>query len=65
MLDLRLVAASVAMLVALMSMALAEPGKDQPDPPVQASSEARPLRVILPAPWEPSKSRVEQDQASK
>jgi hypothetical protein len=52
MLDVRLVATCVAMSVALMSVALAEPTKDQAPSSIQSSTEARPIRVILPAPWE-------------
>ena len=65
MLDLRLLAASVAMLVAMMSGALADPGKDQPHPGAEAAAETRPIRVILPAPWEPNTSQTKQAQASK
>lgn len=54
MLDLRLVATSLAMLIALLSVALADPVKDQARPAVQSAAEARPIRVILPAPWEPA-----------
>jgi hypothetical protein len=65
MLDLRLVTTSVAVLVALISVALAEPVKDQAAPVVQSAPEARPIRVILPAPWEPTKGQAESVQASK
>jgi hypothetical protein len=44
---------SLAMLTALMSVALAEPTKDQ------GQAEARPIRVILPAPWEPAPTQAE------
>ncbi|MDD1535229.1 MULTISPECIES: hypothetical protein [unclassified Bradyrhizobium] len=54
MLDVRLVTTSLAMLIALMSVALAEP-KDQ----VRPAAEARPIRVILPAPWEPATTQAE------
>ncbi len=64
MLDLRVVATSFAMLVALVSVALAEPAKDQPSAS-QSSAEARPIRVVLPAPWEPAKGQAQQVQASK
>ncbi|MDD1530072.1 hypothetical protein WI560_22895 [Bradyrhizobium sp. A11] len=55
MLDVRLVTTSLAMLIALMSVALAEPTKDQGRP----AAEARPIRVILPAPWEPATTQAE------
>ena len=59
MLDLRLAATALAMLVAMVSVAIAEPAKDQPQETAQASAETRPIRVILPAPWEPSKGQGE------
>ncbi|MHB0768808.1 hypothetical protein [Bradyrhizobium sp. 5.13L] len=66
MLDLRLVTTSAAMLVGLMAVALAEPVKDQAAPAGQSSAEARPIRVVLPAPWEPAtRSHGETTQASK
>lgn len=65
MLDVRIVTTSLAMLVAAMSVALSEPVKNQTAPAVQSAGEARPIRVILPAPWEPAKGQVEQVQASK
>lgn len=65
MLDLRLVTTSLAVLVALISVALAEPVKDQAAPAVQNANEARPIRVILPAPWEPTKGQAESVQSSK
>ena len=58
MLDLRLVTTALAMLMALMTVALAEPAKDQMRPAAQAA-EARPIRVILPAPWEPATTQAE------
>jgi hypothetical protein len=65
MLDLRLVTTSLALLAALMSVALADPVKDQPSPVVQSAPETRPIRVILPALWEPTKGQAESVQASK
>ncbi|UWU90771.1 hypothetical protein [Bradyrhizobium sp. CB1015] len=65
MLDVRLVTTSLAVLVALISVALAEPVKDQAAPVVQSAPEARTIRVILPAPWEPTKSQAESVQSSK
>ena len=59
MLDVRLLATLIAMSMALMSVAFAEPTKDQAQPMVQAASEARPVRVILPAPWEPNERQAE------
>lgn len=59
MLDVRLVTTSLAMLIALMSVALAEPTKDQARPAAQAASEVRPIRVILPAPWEPATAQAD------
>jgi hypothetical protein len=56
MLDLRLVAVSLPTLAALMSVAFADPAKDrlQDKAKAQSSVEARPVRVILPASWEPN-----------
>lgn len=58
MLDVRLMAASVVTFMALMSIAVAEPDKDRSQEQakinVQSSVEARPVRVILPASWEPN-----------
>ena len=66
MLDLRLVTTSAAMLVAMMAVALADPVKDQARPAVQAATEARPIRVVLPAPWEPAtRSQTETTQSAK
>ncbi|WP_407188576.1 hypothetical protein [Bradyrhizobium centrosematis] len=59
MLDVRLVTTSLAMLIALLSVALAEPAQDQARPAIQGASEARPIRVILPAPWEPARPQAE------
>jgi len=59
MLDLRLVATSLAMLIALFSVALADPAKDQAKPAVQSAADARPIRVILAAPWEPATKQAE------
>lgn len=58
MLDVRLMAASVVTFMALMSIAIAEPDKDRSQEQAkinaQSSVEARPVRVILPASWEPN-----------
>ncbi len=59
MLDLRLVTTSLAMLIALLSVALAEPVKDQVRPAAQGAAEARPIRVVLPAPWEPATTQAD------
>jgi hypothetical protein len=59
MLDVRLVATCIAMSVAFMSVALAEPTKDEAPSNVQSSTEARPIRVILPAPWESGNPQTE------
>ncbi|WP_339031732.1 hypothetical protein WI604_09505 [Bradyrhizobium symbiodeficiens] len=59
MLDLRLVATSLAMLIALLSVALADPAREQVRPAVQGATDARPIRVILPAPWEPATTQAE------
>lgn len=63
MLDVRLVTTSLAMLIALLSVALAEPAKDQARPAVQNTGEVRPIRVILPAPWEPAKTQADAQSA--
>ncbi|WP_440641669.1 hypothetical protein ACSHT2_11515 [Bradyrhizobium sp. PUT101] len=65
MLNVRLVTTSLAMLVALMAATAAEPVKDQAAPVVQSSAEAHPIRVILPAPWETTKSQGEPVKSSK
>jgi hypothetical protein len=66
MLDLRLVTTSAAMLVGLVAVALAEPVKDHAPAAGQSAAEARPIRVVLPAPWEPAtRSQGEATQASK
>ncbi|PSO16088.1 hypothetical protein [Bradyrhizobium sp. MOS003] len=59
MLDLRLATTSLAMLIALLSVALADPVKDQARPAAQGTAEARPIRVILPAPWEPATTQAD------
>jgi hypothetical protein len=63
MLDLRLVAVSLTTLAALMSVAFADPAKDrlqeQDKAKAQSSVEARPVRVILPASWEPNVREAE------
>ncbi|WP_094891320.1 hypothetical protein [Bradyrhizobium amphicarpaeae] len=59
MLDLRLVATSLAMLIALLSVALADSAKDQARPDAQIAATARPIRVILPAPWEAATKQAE------
>ncbi|WP_049820325.1 hypothetical protein [Bradyrhizobium japonicum] len=63
MLDVRLVTTSLAMLIALMSVALAEPTKDRAASAVQGDAEVRPIRVILPAPWEPAATRADAQPA--
>ncbi|WP_245444418.1 hypothetical protein [Bradyrhizobium sp. Y36] len=63
MLDMRVVTTSLAMLIALVSVALAEPIKDQARPAAQGTSEARPIRVILPAPWEPATAQADAQSA--
>jgi hypothetical protein len=65
--DMRLAATTVAILVALMSVSLADAVKgklpevtsDKAQPVAQSSTETRPIRVILPATWEPSKAQAE------
>lgn len=72
MLDLRLAATALAMLVALVSVSLADAVKDKsPDsaddvgePVARSSAESRPIRVVLPASWEPSEKQAE-TQSSK
>ncbi|WP_063921345.1 hypothetical protein [Bradyrhizobium sp. DOA1] len=66
MLDLRVVTTSTAMLIAMMAVALAEPVKDKAPVAGQSATEARPIRVVLPAPWEPAtRSQGEMTNASK
>ena len=67
MLDLRVVATTLVMLAALVSVSLADSVKDKSpeiakekaQPVVSTSVETRPIRVILPASWEPSKGQTE------
>ena len=61
MLDLRLLTAAAAVMVALMSVALAEPTRDQTPVASQGSTDARPVhvRVIFPAPWEQNTPQTE------
>jgi len=67
MLDLRVAATTLAILAALVSVSLAdtvkdklpEDTKDKAQPVAQTSVETRPIRVILPASWEPSKGQAE------
>lgn len=65
--DLRLAATTLAILTALMSIALADHDKDMLPEPVsehkaqpiaQGSAQARPIRVILPASWEPNNGQA-------
>ena len=65
MLDVRLVTTSLATLAALMTVAVAEPVKDKAAPVAQGPAEARPIRVILPAPWEPATGQREAVQSAK
>lgn len=65
MLDVRLVTTSLAMLVALMAVALAEPVRDPAPSAVQSTSEGRPIRVILAAPWEPANRQSEPAKSTK
>jgi hypothetical protein len=59
MLDVRLLATALALTAALMSVALAEPAKDKLHPTnAQSAVEARPVRVVLPAPWEAKQPEV-------
>lgn len=56
----RLFLTSVGLSLTLFSAALAgEPTKDQVQPNAQSAAEARPIRVVLPAPWEPSTKQAE------
>jgi len=59
MLDLRLATTSLAMLIALLSVALSDPAKDQARPVAQSAADARPIRVILPAPWQPATAQAD------
>lgn len=59
MLDVRLVTTLIAMSIALMSVAFAEPTKEQSRPVVQSEADTRPVRVILPAPWQPATRQAE------
>lgn len=67
MLDMRLTAMTLAILIALVSVSLADAVMDRSPSPAsnntqnvaQSSGQARPIRVILPASWEPSKEQAE------
>jgi hypothetical protein len=65
MFDLRLVATTLAMMFALMSVSLAaavkdkSPASEKAQPITEGPTEVRPIRVILPASWEPSKGQAE------
>ena len=67
MLDVRLATTTLAILIALVSISLAdavkdkmpEPASNKANPVAQSSAEARPIRVILPASWEASKGQAE------
>ncbi len=73
MLDVRLAAMTLATLMALASVCLADTVKykspaaanDKPRAASQSSTEVRPIRVILPASWEPSKGQAAESQSTK
>jgi hypothetical protein len=54
MFDLRMVAIAASFILASIAVAAAERAPDQPAPAprTESSDEARPIRVVLPAPWE-------------
>ena len=67
MLDVRAAATTLAMLIALVSVALADAAKDKSQAPAsnkarpvaENPADARPIRAILPASWEPGKGQAE------
>ena len=50
---------SLPMLLAPRPVASAEPAREQARPAGQGTTEARPIRVILPAPWEPARTQAD------
>jgi hypothetical protein len=58
MFDLRIVAISASLVLASIAVAAADNLHEQPLPVAVSTSgpagEARPIRVVLPAPWEPA-----------
>jgi len=58
MFDLRAVAIATSLILASIAVAAAEPAQDQPAKAAarttDTASAARPIRVVLPAPWEPA-----------
>lgn len=56
--DLRAVVIAASFILASIAVAAAESAQDQPAKvaasTTDATSEARPIRVVLPAPWEPA-----------
>lgn len=56
--DLRILAVSASLVLASIAVAAADNLHEQPSPAVASTSgsagEARPIRVVLPAPWEPA-----------
>jgi len=61
MFDLRAVAIAASLILASIAVAAAEGGHEQPARVASSVSdhagEARPMRVILPAPWEPAPAK--------
>lgn len=54
--DIRTVILSIAFVASSIVVALAEPNSEGRADATEKLSEARPIRVILPAPWEPATS---------
>jgi len=56
MFDLRAVVIAASFILASIAVAAADGAQDQPArvPAAETPSEARPVRVVLPAPWEPA-----------
>jgi hypothetical protein len=55
--DIRTVLLGLAFVVASFAVALAEPATERPNF-AERFADARPIRVVLPAPWEPSSKPV-------
>lgn len=56
--DLRAIVLALAFLASSIVVALAEPSSEETVNSNQRVAEARPIRVILPAPWETSRTPV-------
>lgn len=65
LIDLRALMLGIAFVASSIVVALAEPSKEKPASFAERFAEARPVRVILPAPWETSRTAVNADNAER